>query len=110
MLLYHSVSDTPVGTFGAFTVSRAQLAAHLDLCWSRAISRSPCGSCWTASPRVSCRPRPVVLTFDDGFADFAANAWPLLTDRGLAATLYVTAGTSAGAASGWPRPGSGCRC
>ena len=31
MLLYHSVSDTPTGTFGAFTVSRAQLAAHLDL-------------------------------------------------------------------------------
>ena len=29
----------------------------------------------------------------------------MLTERGLAATLYVTAGTSAGAASGWPRWG-----
>ena len=53
-------------------------------------------SCWTAWPRASCRRAPVVLTFDDGFADFAANAWPLLTDRGLAATLYVTAGDLGG--------------
>ena len=30
MLLYHSVSDPPTGQFGPFTVSRAQLAAHLD--------------------------------------------------------------------------------
>jgi peptidoglycan/xylan/chitin deacetylase (PgdA/CDA1 family) len=36
--------------------------------------------------------RTVVLTFDDGSADFAGYAWPALVERGLTATLYVTAG------------------
>src|SRR5262249_11809903 len=31
----------------------------------------------------------VVLTFDDGFHDVYANAWPLLRERGLPFTLYL---------------------
>ena len=34
----------------------------------------------------------VVLTFDDGFADVHANAWPLLRERGLPFTLYLATG------------------
>src|SRR5918992_3998823 len=30
ILLYHSVSDQPTGQFGPYTVSRSQLASHLD--------------------------------------------------------------------------------
>jgi peptidoglycan/xylan/chitin deacetylase (PgdA/CDA1 family) len=36
--------------------------------------------------------RPVVITFDDGSADFADEALPALAARGLACTLYVTTG------------------
>ncbi len=36
--------------------------------------------------------KPVVLTFDDGFADFHDCALPLLQRYGLTATLYVTTG------------------
>ena len=32
-------------------------------------------------------PRPVLITVDDGFADFAGNALPALTERGLPSTL-----------------------
>lgn len=31
----------------------------------------------------------VVLTFDDGFADFYRNGWPLLRDRGLPFVVYL---------------------
>jgi peptidoglycan/xylan/chitin deacetylase (PgdA/CDA1 family) len=34
--------------------------------------------------------RPAVaLTFDDGFANFATHAWPVLRDHGLPVTLFV---------------------
>ena len=36
--------------------------------------------------------RPIVLTFDDGFADFHAIALPLLRQYGFTATLFVTTG------------------
>jgi hypothetical protein len=39
-----------------------------------------------------------VLTFDDGYADFASTVAPLLAARGLPATLYVTTGALRAAA------------
>lgn len=34
-------------------------------------------------------PKPVVLTFDDGYADMFTNAYPVLRDRGLKATFFI---------------------
>lgn len=33
--------------------------------------------------------RAVLITFDDGYRDFAENAWPILKSLGLPATLFV---------------------
>lgn len=103
VLLYHSVSDTPTGRFGPFTVSRAQLAAHLDVMLERGHRPITVAQLFDGLASRTLPDRAVVLTFDDGFADFAVNAWPLLTDRGLTATLYVTAG-DLGGRSEWLAP------
>ncbi|MBK7324192.1 MAG: polysaccharide deacetylase family protein [Candidatus Microthrix sp.] len=52
------------------------------------------------SPDVAGRPT-VVLTFDDGTADFATNALPVLEEFGLPATLYLATGPVESGAS-WP--------
>ena len=51
--------------------------------------------------------RPVVLTFDDGFADFHRAALPLLRKYGFTATVFVTTGwvQDAGTHSAGRRPG-----
>lgn len=103
VLLYHSVSDRPAGQFGPFTVTRSQLASHLDKVTALGFSTRTVGQ--LLAQRAAGIPLPertVVLTFDDGFADFD-NAWAELTQRGLAATLYVTAGTLGGR-SKWLAP------
>jgi peptidoglycan/xylan/chitin deacetylase (PgdA/CDA1 family) len=51
--------------------------------------------------------RPVVLTFDDGFADLYDRGLPLLTSHGVTATLFVTTGWIAdGSPRRAPAPGS----
>lgn len=93
ILLYHSVSDQPAGRFQTFTVRLRQFAAHLDRLGALGFSALSIDRLIALVRAGEPVPeRSVVLTFDDGFADFATNAWPLLQARGLPATLYVTAG------------------
>src|ERR1043165_9583048 len=100
ILLYHSVSDTPTGDFGPFTVSRSQFAAHLDRLLALEFVSLTVGQMLerVTSP-VPLPERTAVVTVDDGFADFAANAWPEHQERQMPATLYVTAGFIGGRSS-----------
>jgi peptidoglycan/xylan/chitin deacetylase (PgdA/CDA1 family) len=44
----------------------------------------------------------VLITFDDGYRDFADSAWPLLQRHGFGATVFLTAG-EVGGTSRWDR-------
>lgn len=83
LLIYHRVGggspderDVPVAGFAA---QLDVLAGHDVVPLDDALDRLAAGD------RRPC----VVLTFDDGFADVHANAWPLLKERGLPFTLYL---------------------
>jgi peptidoglycan/xylan/chitin deacetylase (PgdA/CDA1 family) len=103
ILLYHSVTDRPTGDFGPFTVSRSQFASHLDRLLDQGFETLTIGQLLERiRARLALPERIAVITMDDGFADFEANAWPELQERGMNATLYVTAGVVGGRAS-WSR-------
>jgi peptidoglycan/xylan/chitin deacetylase (PgdA/CDA1 family) len=104
VLLYHSIHDRPLGEFGPFTVGRDQFIGHLDRLTAlgvRVLSLTELLAHRTTGAALPAR--SVVITFDDGFADFADHAWPELHRRGLPVTLYVTAGT-VGGRSVWLAP------
>jgi peptidoglycan/xylan/chitin deacetylase (PgdA/CDA1 family) len=93
ILLYHAVCDDPPAWIAPFTVSPAAFAAHLDAVL--ASGRQPLTVSQYADAVRGSAPlpaRPVLITFDDGFADFAEHALPALASRNLPSTLYVTTG------------------
>ncbi|MFH8392110.1 polysaccharide deacetylase family protein [Streptomyces sp. NPDC018036] len=93
VFLYHAVSDDPPSWLAPYTVSPRTFAEHLDLIADGGLRVVPLRRLVDAllgGPAVP--PRSAVLTFDDGYADFASTVAPLLAARGLPSTLYVTTG------------------
>jgi peptidoglycan/xylan/chitin deacetylase (PgdA/CDA1 family) len=93
VLLYHSIDDDPPSWIAPFTVGRREFAAQLDAIADS--GRVPISSAEVVEARRGGAPLPdnaVLITFDDGFRDFATNALPELDRRGLRATLFVTTG------------------
>ncbi|MFE4828944.1 polysaccharide deacetylase family protein [Streptomyces sp. NPDC056672] len=94
VLLYHAVMDDPPAWIAEFTVTPRDFATHLDAVL--ASGRTPVTiSALTGRGTTGGRPlppRPVVLTFDDGFADLPGPTAEALAVRSLPATAYLTTG------------------
>jgi peptidoglycan/xylan/chitin deacetylase (PgdA/CDA1 family) len=89
VLMYHSISEGAGPTCIAPDAFRRQMTL-LDECGYRVVSLSEVGE-WTRGRR-DLPPRSAVLTFDDGFLDFATAAFPELHRRGWPATVFLPVG------------------
>ncbi len=93
ILLYHSINDRPAAGQEAFTVRPAAFREHV-----RAISDAGRTALTVSQLAGALRgegalpSRPVLVTFDDGFADVRGAA-ELLLDAGLGLTVFVTSGS-----------------
>lgn len=94
ILMYHSIADRASQQFKDFAVPPALFAEHIEylhqhgyvpLTVTQLVDR-------LYRDRQSLPERPVVLTFDDGFADFFTDALPILKRYNFVATLYITTG------------------
>ena len=83
VLLYHTISS---GTT-RFGTDAAMFAEHLDAILADGRRPGTIAQLATASPDAS---PAIVVTFDDGYADNLEVALPLLADKGIPATLFVT--------------------
>src|SRR5262249_32706715 len=86
ILMYHSISDGVGPTCIAPVVFRHQMAT-LAACGYHPVSLTACAA-WVRG-EGTLPARAVVLTFDDGFDDFATVAFPVLQARGWTATVFL---------------------
>jgi len=102
ILMYHSISTSTNPRFKRWAVSAEIFDQHLSY-----LSRNRYASI-TVTDLMKARihsdvklpERPVVLTFDDAYADFYENAFPALQRHGCVATLYVPT-AYVGGTCGW---------
>ncbi len=96
ILMYHSISDRPAPGFEGLAVSPARFAEQLRFLAAEGYTPITVGRLVRSRSAGTLPDRPVVLTFDDGFADFHHTALPLLVRNEASATLYVVADLVAG--------------
>ncbi len=98
ILLYHSVSDTPSPSLARFTVSAGRFDDHMAYIADGGYTALSIDQLLSARADGGgvLPDRPVVITFDDGLADFSTTAWPTIRRHGLTATMYVVSGVLGG--------------
>lgn len=93
ILMYHEIAP-PIETRSRLAVTPENFAAQLGYLRSAGFTTLTAAEL-SARLTTGARPlpdRPVVLTFDDGYADFHRRAMPVLAQHGFTATLFVTTG------------------
>jgi peptidoglycan/xylan/chitin deacetylase (PgdA/CDA1 family) len=101
ILMYHQVTPNPLPEFRKYAVPKDAFAAQLEWLASHeyvSVSMETLFQHRTAGAPLP--PRPVVLTFDDGYQDCLDHAAPVLADWKFTATFYVL-GQMAGETSRW---------
>lgn len=101
VLMYHSV-DTGDDPY-RITVSPARFEKQMEWLARRGLRGTSMRELLDAADR-GCAGRLVGITFDDGYADFATHALPVLARHGFTATVFMVAG-KLGGSNDWDEQG-----
>lgn len=94
ILMYHYISTPPPDADiyrTDLSVAPETFAAHLDYLQAEGYTTIPLKDLlsYLATGRPELPPKPIVLTFDDGYEDNYLNAFPALKARGMIGTFFV---------------------
>lgn len=106
ILMYHSIDTHASPAFRDWVISPGLFEQHMAFL---AANYTVLNVTQFVQQRAALPPRPVVLSFDDGFADFYQYAMPILAKYGLTATIYLTTGFIGQTAKWLLREGAGER-
>ncbi|MFI1396522.1 polysaccharide deacetylase family protein [Streptomyces sp. NPDC020681] len=98
--MYHAVAHRPAEATRGLSVSPDAFAEQLELLGERGftpVTTAQLGEAWRSGGHRPLPPRPVLITFDDGYEGVHRHALPVLAKHGFAATLFVSTGWLRGA-------------
>src|SRR2546427_545976 len=93
ILMYHLVTPTPPERFWKYSVSPKAFSTQMR--WLRVVGYHPISfEVWLEyrSGRTTLPPRPVIITFDDGYQDCFNYAVPILLAHRFPAIFFIVAG------------------
>lgn len=101
ILLYHSVSDQANNLYKPWAISPQVFESHIAYLYNQGFQALTVDEAAHAicAKGAGIPERPVVITFDDGMADFLVNALPILRKYHFSATLFITTGYVGGTSS-----------
>jgi len=98
ILMYHAVAERPPPATRRLSVTPESFEEQVAFLVDHGFTGMTFSDLADAFETGKALPkRPVVLTFDDGYADFASDAWPILRRHDFPATVFVTTGWMADA-------------
>ncbi|HEX5441072.1 MAG TPA: polysaccharide deacetylase family protein [Ktedonobacterales bacterium] len=105
ILMYHSISTSTNPLFKRWAAPPELFGEHLAYLSQQRYTPITVTDLMRSRTHGAAKlpSRPVVLTFDDAYADFYENAFPALQRHGFVATLYVPTAYVGGVCS-WLRP------
>ncbi|MFE3329859.1 polysaccharide deacetylase family protein [Streptomyces sp. NPDC059176] len=96
--MYHAVGHRPATATHRLSVSPEAFAEQMELLGDRGftpVTTARLGRAWRRGEPLP--PRPVLITFDDGYEGVHRHALPVLVEHGFVATLFVSTGWLRGA-------------
>ena len=98
ILMYHAVGHRPADGAYGLSVSPGAFRTQMEILARRGftpLTTAALGESWRTGRPLP--PRPVLITFDDGYEGVHRHALPELAEHGFAATVFVTTGWLRGA-------------
>jgi peptidoglycan/xylan/chitin deacetylase (PgdA/CDA1 family)/GT2 family glycosyltransferase len=90
VLMYHRVAERGPAELARYRITPEAFRAQMQLLHRRGFYAMSSATLSAHLLRDQPFPgRPVVLTFDDGYADFGALAWPILREFSLQAEVFI---------------------
>ncbi|MFJ6087294.1 polysaccharide deacetylase family protein [Streptomyces sp. NPDC092369] len=98
VLMYHSVATAPNDATRELSVAPEAFTEQMALIGDLGlapVNTADLAACWRTGRPLP--PRPVLVTFDDGYEGVHRHALPVLAKHGFAATVFVSTGWIRGA-------------